>query len=98
MNIIFIVAGAILFGLGFGMYDTNNMPILCQFVSAKYRGTAYGIMNMTGVFAGAAVTELLGRWTDGGNLGQGFAMLSVIVLVALALQLYFLHPKTDNME
>lgn len=46
------------------------MPILCQFVSTKHRGTAYGIMNMTGVFAGAAVTELLGKWSDGGNLGQ----------------------------
>ena len=93
-----IIGAGLLFGIGFGVFDANNMPILCQFVSAKYRGTAYGIMNMTGVFAGAAVTELLGRWTDGGNLGQGFAMLSVIVLVTLALQLYFLHPKTDNME
>ena len=93
-----IIGAGLLFGIGFGVFDANNMPILCQFVSAKYRGTAYGIMNMTGVFAGAAVTELLGKWTDGGNLGQGFAMLSVIVLVALALQLYFLHPKTDNME
>lgn len=93
-----IIGAGLLFGIGFGVFDANNMPILCQFVSAKYRGTAYGIMNMTGVFAGAAVTELLGRWTDGGNLGQGFAMLSVIVLVALALQLYFLRPKTDNME
>ena len=93
-----IIGAGLLFGIGFGVFDANNMPILCQFVSAKYRGTAYGIMNMTDVFAGAAVTELLGRWTDGGNLGQGFAMLSVIVLVALALQLYFLHPKTDNME
>ena len=88
-----IIGAGLLFGIGFGVFDANNMPILCQFVSAKYRGTAYGIMNMTGVFAGAAVTELLGRWTDGGNLGQGFAMLSVIVLVALALQLYFLHPE-----
>lgn len=93
-----IIGAGLLFGIGFGVFDANNMPILCQFVSAKYRGTAYGIMNMTGVFAGAAVTELLGKWTDGGNLGQGFAMLSVIVLVALALQLYFLRPKTDNME
>jgi ACS family D-galactonate transporter-like MFS transporter len=74
------------------------MPILCQFVSAKYRATAYGIMNMTGVFAGAAVTSLLGRWTDGGELGLGFAWLSVVVLIALALQLYFLRPKTDNMQ
>lgn len=93
-----IIGAGLLFGIGFGVFDANNMPILCQFVSAKYRGTAYGIMNMIGIFAGAAVTELLGKWTDGGNLGQGFAMLSVIVLVALALQLYFLRPKTDNME
>lgn len=93
-----VVGAGLLFGVGFGIFDANNMPILCQFVSAKHRATAYGIMNMTGVFAGAAVTHLLGRWTDGGNLGMGFAMLSGIVLVALALQLYFLRPKSDNME
>lgn len=93
-----IVGAGLLFGIGFGMFDANNMPILCQFVSSKYRATAYGIMNMTGVFAGAAVTGLLGKWTDGGNLGLGFAMLGGVVLVALALQLYFLRPKTDNME
>lgn len=93
-----VVGAGLLFGVGFGIFDANNMPILCQFVSAKHRATAYGVMNMTGVFAGAAVTELLGKWTDGGNLGQGFAMLSVIVLIALSLQLYFLRPKTDNVE
>ena len=93
-----VIGAGLLFGIGFGIFDANNMPILCQFVSAKHRGTAYGIMNMTGVFAGAAVTQLLGKWTDGGSLGEGFAMLSIIVLIALALQLYFLRPKTDNME
>lgn len=93
-----VVGAGLLFGVGFGIFDANNMPILCQFVSAKHRATAYGVMNMTGVFAGAAVTELLGRWTDGGNLGLGFALLSIVVLVALGLQLYFLRPKTDNVE
>lgn len=93
-----VIGAGLLFGIGYGIFDANNMPILCQFVSAKHRATAYGIMNMTGVFAGAAVTHLLGRWTDGGNLGMGFAMLSGVVLVALALQLYFLRPKTDNLE
>ena len=97
-SLVAVVGSGLLFGIGYGMFDTNNMPILCQFVSAKYRGTAYGLMNMTGVFAGAAVTEVLGKWTDGGNLGLGFALLSVFVLVAVALQLYFLRPKTDNME
>lgn len=93
-----VVGAGFLFGVGFGIFDANNMPILCQFVSAKHRGTAYGIMNMTGVFAGAAVTQLLGKWTDGGSLGEGFAMLSIVVAVALVLQLYFLRPVTDNME
>ncbi len=93
-----VVGAGLLFGVGYGIFDTNNMPILCQFVSAKYRATAYGIMNMTGVFAGAIITEVLGKWTDGGKLGLGFAMLGVIVLIALVVQLTFLRPKTDNME
>lgn len=92
-----VIGAGLLFGIGFGIFDANNMPILCQFVSAKHRATAYGIMNMTGVFAGVAVTEVLGKWTDGGSLGQGFAMLSIVVAVALVLQIYFLRPKTDNM-
>ena len=78
-SFISVIGAGLLFGIGFGIFDANNMPILCQFVSAKHRATAYGIMNMTGVFAGAAVTELLGKWTDGGSLGQGFAMLSIVV-------------------
>ncbi|WP_303330053.1 MFS transporter [Bacteroides acidifaciens] len=96
-SFISVIGAGLLFGIGFGIFDANNMPILCQSVSAKHRATAYGIMNMTGVFAGAAVTELLGKWTDGGSLGQGFAMLSIVVTVALVLQIYFLRPKTDNM-
>ncbi len=97
-NLVAVVGAGLLFGIGYGMFDANNMPILCQFVSSRYRATAYGIMNMVGVFAGAAVTQVLGKWTDGGNLGEGFALLSVVVAVALALQLYFLRPQTDNME
>jgi MFS family permease len=90
-----IVGAAFCFGFGFGMFDANNMPILCQFVSSKYRATAYGIMNMTGVFAGAFITDLLGKSSDAGNLGKDFAMLAGIVAVALAIQLYFLKPKKE---
>ncbi|WP_158991349.1 MFS transporter [Mucilaginibacter sp. L196] len=89
----YAVAGAaVCFGLGYGIFDANNMPILCQFVASRYRGTAYGIMNMTGVFAGAIITGLLGKSSDAGNLGKDFAMLAGIVLLALAAQLYFLRP------
>ncbi len=89
-----IVSAAFFFGFGFGMFDANNMPILCQFVSSKYRATAYGLMNMAGVFAGAFITNILGKSTDAGNLGSGFAVLSGVVLLALVIQLTFLKPKT----
>jgi len=91
-----VVGAAICFGIGFGMFDANNMPILCQFVSARYRATAYGLMNMTGVFFGAFITDLLGKSSDEGNLGKDFAMLAGIVVIALAVQLYFLRPKHND--
>lgn len=97
-NLIAVVGAGLLFGIGYGIFDTNNMPILCQFVSRKQRATAYGVMNMIGVSAGAFITHLLGRWGDSGNLGAGFAMLAIVVAIALGVQLYFLRPKTDNME
>lgn len=98
-SIVPLIAAGLLFGVGYGMFDANNMPILCQFISSKYRATAYGIMNMTGVAMGALVTTLLGRWKDHGvSLGVSFAVLGLIVIAALVLQLVFLKPKTDNME
>lgn len=97
-NLVAVVGAGLLFGIGYGIFDTNNMPILCQFVSHKQRATAYGVMNMIGVSAGAFITHLLGRWGDSGNLGAGFAMLAIVVAIALGIQLYFLRPKTDNME
>ena len=89
------VASGLIFGLGYGMFDTNNMPILCQFVPSRLRATAYGFMNMVGVAMGALVTTLLGRV---GNLGVAFAILGGVTFLALAVQLLVLHPKTDNME
>ena len=97
-SLVAVVGAGLFFGIGYGIWDANNMPILCQIISAKYRATAYGIMNMVGVFAGAMVTQVLGTWTDNGNLGMGFAMLGSVVLVALVLQLVFLRPTTDNVE
>ncbi len=97
-SLVSVVGAGLCFGMGYGIFDANNMPILCQFISSRYRSTAYGIMNMTGVFAGAAVTQVLGKWTDGGNLGLGFAILGSVVVLALVLQLSCLKPTTDNME
>jgi MFS family permease len=42
----------ILFGLGWGFFDCNNMPILCQIVRPELRATGYGIMNLLSIGCG----------------------------------------------
>jgi len=94
-GVVAAVASGLVFGLGYGMFDTNNMPILCQFVPSRLRATAYGLMNMVGVAMGALCTQLLGRIP---NLGLSFALLGGVTAVALALQLFVLRPTTDDMQ
>ena len=42
----------ILFGLGWGFFDCNNMPILCQLVQPELRATGYGLMNLVSISCG----------------------------------------------
>lgn len=94
-NSLFAVVVAILcFGIGYGFFDTNNMPILCQFIPSNQRATAYGFINMAGVLGGAAITTLLGNL----SLGVGFALLGGVTVLSLLIQITMLRPKTVNME
>lgn len=97
-QVVFAIAAAFCFGVGFGMFDANNMPILCQFVPAHQRATAYGFMNMTGVLAGAFITDFLGKSTDAGRLGKDFAVMAIVVALAVMLQLLFLKPVTQDVR
>lgn len=92
-----VIGGGFLFGFGLGFFDTNNMPILCQFFSSRYRSTAYGVMNMSGVIAGGYITKALGKSTDAGSLGSDFAIMAAVVAVVVLIQLLILKPTTDNM-
>lgn len=96
-NAFFSVLAGLVFGVGYGMFDANNMPILCQFVSARRRAMAYGFMNSLGVIMGAITTQLLGALTASVGLGLCFALMGGILLVALALQLLVLRPTTDDL-
>ena len=95
-SIVPIVIGAIGFGFGFGIFDVNNMPILCQFAVPRHRATGYGLMNLVGIASGAFITTFLGKSADSGNLGRDFAILGIVVLAAIILQLTMLHPKQIN--
>jgi MFS transporter, ACS family, D-galactonate transporter len=95
-GLVLILTGGILFGIGFGMFDTNSMPILCQFVSPANRAAGYGLMNMAGIFVGAFTTNLLGKSTDAGNLGHDLAMMAIPVAAAIILLLATLKPKVTD--
>ncbi len=92
------VLAGLFFGVGYGMFDANNMPILCQFVSSRQRAMAYGFMNSLGVIMGAITTQLLGGLAESVGLGMCFALMGGILVIALALQLLVLRPKYDDKD
>jgi MFS family permease len=53
-----------LFGLGWGFFDGNNMPILCQIVRPELRATGYGIMNLVSISCGGFADWGFGRLRD----------------------------------
>lgn len=92
------ISAGILFGLGYGLFDANNMPILCQFVPSRSRATAYGLMNMSGLFIGALATNVLGSLADDGLMGLGFVAMAGALVLALLAELLILRPTTLNKE
>jgi MFS family permease len=46
------IAGLIVFGIGWGFFDCNNMPILSQIARPQLLATGYGIMNLVSISCG----------------------------------------------
>ena len=87
------ICGSLIFGFGFGMFDANNMPILCQIAPPRFRATGYGLLNFFGIASGAFLTPLLGKLKDSGTpLTASFAYCAVPALVAAVL-MFILRPK-----
>lgn len=97
-SLVSAISAGVIFGLGYGLFDSNTMPILCQFVNDRRRATAYGIMNMSGLFIGAMATNVLGSLAASGQMGLGFVLMAGALVLAVALQLTVLRPTTLNME
>jgi MFS family permease len=91
-----VVVCAAFYGLGFGMFDANNMPILCQLAPSRFRATGYGLMNFFGIAAGAFLTPLLGRLKDHGvPLATGFAFCAIPAVLAVVLMLSLRPASRD---
>ena len=83
----------VLFGLGFGLYDANNMPILSQIVGPRYRATGYGIMNSVSIAVAGRATVALGAMRDHGvSLSLAFTILAVVTAIGGAL-IFLVRPR-----
>jgi MFS transporter, Spinster family, sphingosine-1-phosphate transporter len=58
------VAFLALFGLGWGCFDANNMPILAQVVRPGLRATGYGLMNLVSIGVGGFADVGFGALRD----------------------------------
>jgi MFS family permease len=84
------IIGLIVFGLGWGFFDCNNMPILCQVARPELRATGYGIMNLVSISCGG-----FGDWAFGALRDRhvplnlifgafaGIALLSVLLVLLI---------------
>jgi predicted MFS family arabinose efflux permease len=84
------IMGLIIFGLGWGFFDCNNMPILCQIARPEWRATGYGIMNLVSISCGG-----FGDWAFGAlrdrdvplnmifGVFAGVALLSVFIVLMI---------------
>jgi len=89
------IASLILFGVGWGFFDCNNMPILSQITRPELRATGYGLMNFVSMMCGGAADWGFGAMTDAGvALNMIFGVFSLICVVSLVIVL-MIRPKSN---
>jgi MFS family permease len=89
------VAFLMLFGLGWGFFDGNNMPILSQIVRPQLRATGYGVMNLVSISCGGLADWGFGVLRDRGvRLDVTFGVFAGLALLSVALVL-LIRPRAD---
>ncbi len=75
-----------LFGLGWGFFDCNNMPILCQIIGPEHRATGYGVMNLVSISCGGFADWIFGALRDQHvPLNLIFGVFAAIALLSVGL-------------
>ena len=84
-----------LFGLGWGCFDCNNMPILCQIVRPELRATGYGLMNLISISCGGLADWGFGTLRDHQvPLSQIFGVFASTAVLSVVLVL-MIRPRRE---
>lgn len=87
------IAALMIFGIGWGFFDCNNMPILCQIVRPNLRATGYGIMNMVSISCGGFADKIFGVLKDKQvPMLTTFGLFAMVCLLSVFLVL-MIKPK-----
>ena len=84
------IMGLVIFGVGWGFFDCNNMPILCQITRPELRATGYGIMNLVSISCGGFGDWGFGALRDHGvplnvifGAFAGVAAISIVIVLII---------------
>jgi MFS family permease len=93
------IGSLILFGIGWGFFDCNNMPILSQIVRPELRATGYGIMNFVSMMFGGVGDWGFGVMRDRGiPLNVIFGVFAAVAFLSITNVLLIRpRPRQDPM-
>ena len=90
------IASLILFGVGWGFFDCNNMPILSQIARPHMRATGYGLMNFVSMMCGGVADWGFGVMRDHQvPLNIIFGVFALVCVFSLGLVL-MIRPKPET--
>jgi MFS transporter, Spinster family, sphingosine-1-phosphate transporter len=89
------VAFLAVYGIGWGFFDGNNMPILAQIVPSRLRATGYGFMNLASISCGGFADWGFGALRDRHvSLAAIFGVFAGISLVSVLIVLC-IRPRPE---
>jgi MFS transporter, Spinster family, sphingosine-1-phosphate transporter len=90
------IVGLVIFGIGWGWFDCNNMPILCQITQPAQRATGYGLMNFVSMSFGGVADIAFGWMRDHQvPLNWSFGAFALICLLSISLVL-LIRPRVSD--
>jgi MFS transporter, Spinster family, sphingosine-1-phosphate transporter len=81
-SLIWAVVALVIFGLGRGLWDCNNMAVICDVASPAVRSTAYGVYNFAGMLGGGIGTLGFGLLVRKAGPGTLFSIACPLALLA----------------
>lgn len=90
------IAGLSLFGMMRSFSDANLMPVLCQVVDPRFRGTGYGLLNLCACVVGGLAILWGGRLRDAGVPVSVLFQAAAVGLLICGVLLVWVTPSPER--